>query len=251
MKRAVVSVATHPYYRKGQARLLQAMSREPVHAPNTDVLAWACTPDGCPLHQVVPFAFKPHALKAAERKGFTSLLWCDASVLPIRSLAPVWEKIERDGYLIMDSGWDNYTWTADAAYSDLFGWLPFGDHEGARDVNKTISHVIAGVIGLDLRHKIACQFLDAYYRLSTTKAFCGPRINGPLIEGSTAYRQAPCGPADVRGHRHDQSAASVIAWRLDMKLVKPPEYFCYANEAGSTDPADYDERTSLIVHGGY
>ena len=242
MNRCIVTVATHPYYRKGQARLLQALSRQPAYDPNTNLLAWATTPDGCPLHQVVPFAFKPHALKAAERKGHTSLLWCDSSVLPIRNLAPVWEKIERDGWLLMDSGWSNYEWTALDAYPDL----------GVTALtNRQISHVIAGVIGLDLRNKTASAFLDEYLRLSNTKAFCGPRINGPLIEGATVYRQAPCGPADVRGHRHDQTAASVIAWRLGMKLEKPPEFCCYANDAGSTDPKDYDECTCLIVHGSY
>lgn len=193
MSRAVVTVASHPYYRAGQERLLTALGG------TVPAMAWeGCVPKGCPSHRTVPFAFKPYALREAAQKGYTALLWCDASVLPIRSLAPVWEKIERDGYLIMDSGWDNYTWTADAAYSDLFGWLPFGDHEGARNVNKTISHVVAGVIGLDVTKPIARDFLNEYYRLANTKAFLGPRINGPLLPESNANRQTPCGPPMCR-----------------------------------------------------
>jgi len=50
----------------------------------------------------------------------------------------------------------------------------------------------------------------------------------------------------VRGHRHDQTAASVIAWRLGFELTNPPNIFAYGR-AGEA----HDERTILLADGSY
>lgn len=259
--RAVVNVATNDYFRKGQARLIDALRKQ-----GEEYHMWGELPMGCPPD--VPYAFKAFALQQANypivgksHSDYRTLLWCDSCILPIRPLAPVWEKIERDGYLIMDGGWTNYEWTADSAYPDLFpdyGWHGIGIMGGingiqlARETNRTMSHVVAGCFGISLQHEIGRAILAEYYRLaSETRAFCGPRWNSHHPDyGMFAPGAAPCGPPDVRGHRNDQSALSVIAWRLGCKLSQSPEYFSYAKD-GSTDPADYDERTVLIAHGGY
>ena len=39
--------------------------------------------------------------------------------------------------------------------------------------------------------------------------------------------ETPCGDAGVLGHRHDQTALSVIAWQQGLKLTNPPEIFAY------------------------
>ena len=53
------------------------------------------------------------------------------------------------------------------------------------------------------------------------------------------------------GHRHDQTAASVIAWRLRMKLTDPPIPFAYARtrDDGTVHIEDQDERTILMADG--
>jgi hypothetical protein len=257
VSRAVVNVATG-HFLKGQARLETALRAfgETWFVPwgRQGDKAWP-VPSEWPTHQDKPFAFKAYALQGiagaydADEVPST-VLYVDASILPIRPLAPLWEKIERDGYLLMNNGYSNYTWTADSAYPDLFGQ----DHQHMYDshclasdraLNKKIPHLVGGVIGLDLRHEVARQFLSEYYRLaSATRAFCGPLVND--LSGLSEC----CGPADVRGHRHDQTAASVIAWRLGCKLSNCPEFFSYAKN-NSTNPADYDERTVLIAHGAY
>ena len=49
----------------------------------------------------------------------TTLLWCDACIVPVRPLEPLWEKIERDGYWFCANGWSNYEWTAALAYWEM------------------------------------------------------------------------------------------------------------------------------------
>ena len=248
--RLIVSVATGTFV-KGQRRLARCVTAQ----DGEFIRAWVdMAPYGCPNHRDVPYAFKAYALKAAMEEGAQLVMWCDASVIPIRSLAIVWEQIERDGYWISKNGWDNSDWTADSAYADLF---PGVELEAARELNRRIPHVIATAFGLDLRQDIGRSMLIEYYRLaSETRAFCGPWTN--TAAGSEAHvrdprRAAPCGPASTLGHRHDQTALAVIASRHGCALTEGPHIFAYAKRdaAGEAilDPAAYVDDTVLLAIG--
>ena len=162
-------------------------------------------------HATRPYSFKPATLRSA---GADVVLWLDSVMLPIAPMQPLWDRILRDGYYINGLDFTNYEWTADAAYPYLFPQLSLDE---ARTLNRAIPHLNAQVIGLDLGTAHGKQFLDQYYALSLTPAFSGPWRNDPVQgDSSTPYYSGPCGPADVRGHRHDQTAASVVAWSLGM-----------------------------------
>jgi hypothetical protein len=90
-------------------------------------------------------------------------------------------------------------------------------------------------------------FLE-YCRLGLeTDAFQGPWVNSRYQDykggGGDGWRVNPCGGADVRGHRHDQTALSVCAWRYGVELTNPPEFIAYT--PGETD------KTILSVNGAY
>lgn len=210
MSRCVVNVATGERYKRGQERLYRAMHQLD---PKVDLMFWSHLPPGWQTHEERQYGFKAHSLRSAS-KTHDVLLWCDASVVPVRPLDPLWEKIELDGYWIARNGFKNSEWTCDSAYPDLFPGIPY---EQAREENSNIPHVVATAFGLNLRSEIGKKFLDEYYRLAQTHAFCGPWKN----------ENGNCGPSDVHGHRHDQTAASVIAYRLGMILTDCPEFFSY------------------------
>jgi hypothetical protein len=253
MTRYLVSVATDSWV-TGQDRLLWQAKRY-----DEKVLCWTDGfPIGCPPHRTrwrmaasteskcIPYAFKAYALHNAVLAGMETLMWCDASVYPTRSLTPLWEKIERDGVWLSNNGWTNNQWTADSAYPDLF---PGDSPELARAINGQIPHVVATAFGVCVAHPIGKQFLDEYFRLaSTTRAFCGPWGNtncSTTVRGRNNDRPiGPCGPPNVFGHRHDQTAASVIAWRLGVQLTNPPEWFSYP-VAG----APIGDKTFLVAKG--
>jgi len=249
MRRAVVNVATGSYV-AGQERLTEALA-----ALGEDYLVFRDRlPPNSPSHQEKPYGFKPWALEEARVRDYELVLWADASILPVRSLEPLWARIEQQGYWFSANGYSNYEWTADDAYPDLFRW-PYksvlqqrdgkpervGDIESCRRLNRQIQHVVATTFGLSLRHDMGRYFLREYIELAQSDAFKGPWKNTP---------QTPCGPADVRGHRHDQTAASVIAWRMGYVLTRPPEYFAYANETdGRLRLQDQHESTLLVASG--
>ena len=263
MTRAVVNVATTEHTRKGQRRLKDGVL---ALGAGAYLDLWEQLPSVWPKHEDKPYAFKAYALMKYLSRGYDSplsLLWCDACILPVRSLKPAWTKIERDGYLLMNNGFSNYEWTADSAYPDLFAkelvalakgrvdrtWDASEDLEFARSLNRSIPHTVGGFFGLSMRHEIGRKFLRELYRLaSETRAFCGPSINSnaPKAEGAGYGPGAPCGPPDVRGHRHDQTAMSVIAWRLGMKLTDAPEFLIY----GKAEDA-HDIRTIAVADGSY
>ncbi len=200
--RCICNVATGPYVR-GQDRLKRSPFIDGCSLyTHRDVM-----PPGSPSHQDVPYAFKAWALKHAADHGATVLLWADACILPICSLEPLWEKIERDGAWISRNGYRNSEWTAESAYADL-GVTHEENHE--------IEHVVATAFGLNLNHEKGRYIFDEYFRLAQTNAFKGPWTGGIGVQ-----------------HRHDQSALSVVAWRAGVELTSPPAWFAYA--AGVTD----------------
>lgn len=220
MNGVVVSVATGDHYVKGQRRLINAIDGQ------AQVMAWHnILPTGSPSHKEVPYAFKAHALQAAAESGHTLLLWADASILPIAPLGPLFERIQRDGYWVSRNGWINSQWTADSAYADL---------GVTREQNEGIPHVVSGAFGMNLEHPIGRAVLGEFVWLAKTKAFCGPWKNCP---------ETPCGPADVLGHRHDQTALSVIAWKHGLELSDPPSIFAYKGSE--------TKETVLLADGSY
>ncbi len=268
MNRAVVNVASDSWT-VGQQRLACKLDEM-----GEALRSWTnCLPDGCPPHRdrgilagspdsCVPYAFKAYALKSAADAGFHLLLWADACILPVKPMDELWERIERDGYWMSRQGYTNYQWTADSAYPDLFPHDYFAgamSHDDAltncRTINKVIPHVVATSFGLNVKHPKGRAFLDEYYRLaSETRAFCGPwqnaaseRVAGRNTDRAAAY----CGPEDVLGHRHDQTAASVIAWRLGFELTDPPNIFSYPPEDADGNRLPLDERTILLADGRY
>lgn len=227
MNRCIVNVATGRYV-KGQMRLLASLPVTEQKLFFTGIL-----PPGSPPHSEKPYAFKAYALAEAASKGHELLLWCDASIIPgRRSLEDLWQLIESRGYWFsrnwkgMDPGakfpydrkWMNYEYTSVDALPDL----------GITDeTNRYIDQVVATAFGINLRHSLGALFLERYMKMAKSRAFCGPWSGGIGVQ-----------------HRHDQTAASVIAYRLGLELTDPPNWFAYAQ-------TDEDERTCLVIDGRF
>lgn len=264
MKRAIVNVATGERYRKGAVRLEKALAEVEYVG---GFFTWPNIPTGWPTHEENPYAFKCRAMMEAVKRDFYQIMWCDACILPIRSLEPIWAYAEQHGAWISKNGWSNYEWTADSAYPDLFPEIfagPLGKEDSlevARNVNRECPHVVATAFALDLRHPAGNAIFDEYCRLGLeTRAFCGPWINSSWKNPTTGLvafpmgpRAQPCGPPDVRGHRHDQTALSVCAWRAGVPLTTCPKFFSYPPPGWSAaDPLKgLDERTILVADGSY
>lgn len=235
MKRVAVNVSTGFTYRALQGRLNQKLQE----FGNCEVKLWSePLPKHWTPHSEVPYRFKAHALASVQGD---LVLWLDSAILPLQSLEPVWRHLDEQMVFIpANPGMSNYDWTAISAYEDLFPDMPL---EEATKLNRQIPHCSSAAFGCNLKSEIGKAVFDEFCRLAVrTNVFQGPwaNANGPDCERYTAehlrhlYTTAPCGPPEVRGHRHDQTVLSVIAWRFGIPL----DTTLYAHEAGTPEPGE-------------
>jgi hypothetical protein len=167
-----------------------------------------------PEHSVAPFAFKPFCLEHARREGRSVLLWIDASSVAVRSLEPLFERIERDGYLLVrNRDYAVGEWASDLALERL--GLGREEAFGVPELN-------AAVVGLDLASPLARAFLTRWLDVArdgvTFRGVAEPLESADdyeAVKWNVAGRVS--GDPRVLGHRHDQTAAGVIAHELGLR----------------------------------
>jgi hypothetical protein len=160
--------------------------------------------DGCPSHSQVPYAFKAYAMKRAQAMGYKKIMWIDSSVYAVKPISKAFEIIDRLGYLLLPGGWNTGQWCSDAALETL---------GLERESSFDIPHIMACVMGLDLTNEKSCAFLDRYYECAND----GITFHGAWSNTNREVSQ----DERVLGHRHDQTAASAISWKLGMRDWQP------------------------------
>jgi hypothetical protein len=212
----VINFAKGGWYPTGQMRLADSLQQ--VRFPH-DVFTWKDEAEiGAPPHQDSPYAFKPYGLKRAVEMGYEIVLWADASVWAIQPVQPIFDHIEKHGHLFFYNGWCD-TWTSDAC-ADGFGII--------RDQLAKTPHLMGICMGWDMRRAKCQVFLERWLQ----KANDGVSFPGSWVNDQQQVSKDP----RVKGHRHDQAVASILAWQLDMPTVIAHEtYFqYYANPQGTT-----------------
>ena len=215
----MITVATGTRFQHCAARLAATLEQLGEYL----LIQWKSEPKGTPPG--VPYAFKVTALEAAWKSGITRTLWLDSSIVPLRSLIPIWEHIEKNGYWFSENHhakngeWTsdksrhvtNADWTCEEAYP-ILGITP--------DENSRIKHLVGTAFGLDMRNDNARGFLGDMRRMMLAGAFNGP----------------------YETHRHDQTVMSVIAHRRGMIPTVPPLFF--------TDGGHQTQETILVAERG-
>lgn len=197
MKKCILNISSGSWYPRGQERQRNALDAVGFAG---DKLYWTNSyPTGCPPHSQLPYAFKPYAFKEAQRKGYDCALWMDSAVWPIKSVDFYFEEIAKEGHILIENGWTTGHWCKDAALPNL---------GITREESFHIPHLMACVMGLNLKHERSIRFLDKWFALANDGVtFPGPWTNANG-EASADKR--------VLGHRHDQTAAGVISYQMGM-----------------------------------
>lgn len=182
---------------------------------------------GSPLHKgspdAVPYAFKALSIKKAIDEGARYVLWCDSVVYATKSIDPIFQHIAEHGYLLFDNiGYSIGDYTSDACLNH------FGMTRAEAFESKMI---MACVMGFDVEHPVAKAFLDKYI---------GAALDGISYHGD--WHNQNCQVSNdmrVKGHRHDQSVASIIAKQMGMTITNAQQtYFAYAAHKGILPIAD-------------
>lgn len=190
MNKAIVNLSTRKFW-KGQSRLKQVLKT----TTNAEVFFYTNEKQvHAPQHEGNNYAFKVFAVDALVEKGFTHILWVDASMLPIKNIDGVFDVIDRDGYFMQNGGWKNNEWTNEKAKEY------FGTDEG--------DMIAACCYGLNFENEKTIEFWNKVKQAMNDGIFNGSWDN----------------------HRHDQTVMSIVAYQMGMKLHEPNSIFEYAKE---------------------
>ncbi len=160
-------------------------------------------------HQKVPYQFKAMSIKKVIDEGAKLVLWCDSPVYATKSIQPVFDHIKQHGYLLFDNiGYSIGDYTSDACLQK-FGM--------SRDEAFKSKMLMACVLGFNVDHPKAQDFLNKYIGAAKDGVSYPGSWTNDNLEVSTDMR--------VRGHRHDQSVASIIAKQLGMEITNAQQTF--------------------------
>jgi len=209
VKKCIVSFSDNAgNYRQCLNRLALSLDQ---HASMVDrILFNGVYPPGSPKHENVPYAFKAYALMEARKRGYDLVIWADANTWLIKNIDPVFDYIEKNGYMFFYNGMIG-NWSSDECLR-TFGV----NREDALQMNE----IMGCCFGLDLRQPDCDSFLNQYHAASTD----GVSYQGSWTNSNQEVSKHPL----VYGHRHDQTVASLILNRMGMKnWIVPHETFLY------------------------
>ncbi len=103
-KAVIISCGVQGWYGRGVSRLERSLHFE---GWSGDTIFYKDEyPLNCPNHNEVPYYFKISCFEEAIRRGYTHILWCDASMWSVRNPVKLFDLINDQGYYFFSSGYN-------------------------------------------------------------------------------------------------------------------------------------------------
>jgi hypothetical protein len=195
--RLIVSCGVRGWYPKGLSRMKTTLSEY----EGFSIQMWSNEfPPGSPTHKQNPYAFKAWSLKWAKDNGYKNVLWLDAAVWANKDPSPIFEEIEKNGYLLLENGWNQGNWSSQKQL-DYYG--------KTREEAFKMPHPMACIFGVSFNHDIGNEVFERYFKAANDGIFIGPwkNLNGKLSNDKR-----------VLGTRHDQTCLGFIANELNLEF---------------------------------
>lgn len=208
-KRAVISFGNHRgNYYKSLDRLEESLKGK----TDADVIMYRNEDSiGAPDHMDNMYAFKIFCFAHTLAKKYRKILWVDSSVYAIKEISPVFEIIERDGYIMQEAG----CWVGEWANDNSLKATGL-----TRDAAMSIPcYGNAGLLGLDFDNEKSIDFFNNWMLAMCSGLFIGKWNNNQQTESQDPR---------CKGHRHDLVIGSILAHRFGMKYQKGDEILQYA-----------------------
>jgi hypothetical protein len=170
---------------------------------------------GSPRHDEIPYAFKPYAIQKAIDLGYEQILWCDSPLWAVKSIQPVFDYIEKEGYVFFDNiGHPLGMWCNDRTLKN------FGID---REESFHVRQIMACCMGMAANHGDKYKYRgkiepkDIFSDYKGNRAFyIGEWENDELTESQDRR---------VRGHRHDQAVMSCVLHTNNVPILKGQDTF--------------------------
>lgn len=210
MRTVILNVGVGGWHPRGSERLgksIQEIHPELWESGSIEFLSLTTSyPPNSPTHEQAPYGFKPYAFQWAIENNYDIAIWMDSSMWLKKSIQPIIDIIKEKGYFLLRNGFTSGEWCCDDQLEPL---------EITREESFTIPHLIAGLMGFNLKDELSLEFLQRW--LKSVPHFLGEWTNTGKCSSD----------ARVLGSRHDQTFASVISHKLGMEWQDPQGYFDY------------------------
>jgi len=185
---------------------------------------------GSKTHTEVPYQFKVYSIKKVRDMGYDLILYCDSSLFAIKDLNICFEHILDSGYLLeMNSG--NVGIFSTDLCLDEFGL-------NRKEAFKIRLHS-AGFTGLNFKNELANKFFEIWYQYAEKEL---------TFKGDWDNKNLKCSKDELcKGHRHDQTVASIIAHKLNMLRVNPTFMQYEFNNNDKLEYASIDDLCNVIL----
>src|SRR3990167_524046 len=165
-------------------------------------------PPESPTHHECHYAFKVHAVWEAFQRGYTSILWFDSSCHAIRPLEALWDRLERDGHILIVDGNALGNWSSDHSLAE------FG---ASRDDMMGVNLMCGTCWGVDLRNERSRTFLERLRAYAKPEHFIGTHVSRlPGLPPPTTEGACMSNDPRVRGHRSDEVYMALLARQFGM-----------------------------------
>lgn len=213
--RCIINVSIGGRYPKEQERLRASLQGR-FHGTT---LMWSEFPNEH-YNTNNPYNAKAAAFEEAIKQGYQKILWVDSPVVAMRDVSPIFEKIERDGYLTIRNGSYNCAQTCSDACLEYFNVT--------RDEAENMPEHAGGLIGINMANKKAAEMIKMFIRACKDGACDGSRKH----DGQSSDPR-------FKFHRQCQSVISLCANAVGL----PP------NEIWDTGPITLhpNKRTSKTI----
>lgn len=204
-KACIISVGIGGWYAQGIKRLRESLI---YHGFAHDVITWSdILPPFSEPHHENPYSFKIAAFAHAMQLGYTHIIWLDASFWAVRDPYAIFDIISEKGFYLWSSGVNCAQQCNDycLAYFNV-----------TRDTAEGMKGIASGIVGLNIENPTAKEFLDQWIKACSNGVFKGSRDHANQSQDPRFLF-----------HRQDQSAASIIANKLNMNIDECNEHVMY------------------------
>lgn len=138
------------------------------------------------------YNIKAAAFEEAIRQGYTQILWLDAPIVVLQDVNPLFDRIEKDGYIaVKNTNW-NCAQTVSDACLEYF--------KVTRDDAENIPEIATSTIGVNLDHPNGKKLIDTFIQACKDGAAAGSRLHDNQSQDPR-----------FKFHRQDQSVFSLSA----------------------------------------
>jgi hypothetical protein len=204
IKHCIINAGIGGWYPKGSERLERSLI---YHGYTGDILIWKNEWPNDNYDKSCIYNIKAAAFEEAIKRGYTHIFWMDCSTWIVYDIAPLFDKLNEKGWYITSSGY-NCAQTCNDKSIEYFGFT--------RDEAEKIKDTSTCSFGVNINNPKGEEFAKLFIQSAKDGIFGGSRLH----DGQSSDPR-------FMFHRQDQSAASLIAGKLEMELSPINVEICY------------------------